>query len=110
MSTSAKWTELAYSSPINFDCISPSPTQSMIESGDNKIILFPNPSSGEFKLSNLPNNWYIAVYSVSGSKIMEQSGSDDTLNLKLNLPEGMYFIKVISKINGEETQFKFLVK
>ena len=37
-------------------------------------------------------------------------GSDDTLNLKLNLPEGMYFIKVISKINGEETQFKFLVK
>lgn len=111
-STIDNWKDLAYSSPINFNCVSPAPNpnQTKYISNLESVILFPNPSNGNFELSNLPNKWYIALYNISGNKIMDKIGMEESVKINLNLSPGIYIIKVISSDDGEETHIKFLVK
>jgi hypothetical protein len=69
---------------------------------------YPNPGDGHFQLANLPEKWYIAVYSVTGQKVYEQEGEGSNYNSLTPLPTGLYTIKIKSKDNGQESIIKYI--
>jgi hypothetical protein len=68
----------------------------------------PNPGNGHFQLANLPEKWYIAVYSLTGQQVYEQDGEGLNYSSLIPLPMGLYTIKIKSKDNGQETIIKYI--
>jgi len=58
-----------------------------------KIIVSPNPSNGIVKLQGVKANSIVAVYAVSGAKVLEKNYNGSSFDLS-NLSKGVYIIRV----------------
>lgn len=58
--------------------------------------IWPNPTNGNFRLSGVPDQADVKLFSLVGIQVAEfnQVSSDETINL--NLPDGVYILKVIA--------------
>lgn len=65
----------------------------------NEIVLYPNPSNGNFNINfNNSNTPYtIEIVSVSGQKVYKKQGTTQEAISVSNLPKGLYVIKVTNK-------------
>lgn len=92
--------------------------ESINEIKKSKIILYPNPNKGDFKIDNIDFNLFnskhikISVLDINGRKLFENEIiSDDNnsynVNLQNSLPLGVYFVR-LSSDNHVET-LKFIV-
>ena len=70
------------------------------EQNENSVIVYPNPSSGEFTVNGLNEKPQIEVYNSTGQKVFEKISTDKIESLKLNEANGIYFLKIHSE-NGD---------
>jgi chitinase len=68
---------------------------SEITSNDN-FLIYPNPSNGEFKISNFSKNSTIEFFNLRGEIIYRLETKDTEININLQY-SGMYLLKIISK-------------
>jgi endonuclease I len=77
-------------------------------SGTDEIVIYPNPSDGNFNIefgnSNIP--YSIEIISFSGQKVFEKQNAASSEVSVQNLPSGIYIIKIIK---GEKTSFKKII-
>jgi len=77
-------------------------------SDTNEIVIYPNPSDGNFNIelgnSNIP--YSIEIISFSGQKVFEKQNAVSSEVSVQNLPSGIYIIKIIK---GEKTSFKKII-
>jgi endonuclease I len=77
-------------------------------SDTNEIVIYPNPSDGNFNIefgnSNIP--YSIEIISFSGQKVFEKQNAASSEVSVQNLPSGIYIIKIIK---GEKTSFKKII-
>lgn len=62
---------------------------------DLKFLMYPNPANDKLTISGIQGAAKAEVYSYTGQLVVNQNFSD-TATLQLNLPSGMYFVKVTS--------------
>jgi hypothetical protein len=107
-SNAASWRDLAFSSSIDLSCVSLVPFNQTTSTQTSTITIYPNPGDGHFQLANLPEKWYIAVYSVTGQQVYEKEGEGSNYSSLTPLPSGLYTIKIKSKDNGQESIIKYI--
>ncbi|MBP1223914.1 endonuclease [Flavobacterium sp. 1355] len=77
-------------------------------SDSDEIIIYPNPSDGNFNIefgnSDIP--YSIEIISFSGQKVFEKQNAASSEVSVQNLPSGIYIIKIIK---GEKTSFKKII-
>jgi len=77
-------------------------------SDTDEIVIYPNPSDGNFNIefgnSNIP--YSIEIISFSGQKVFEKQNAASSEVSVQNLPSGIYIIKIIK---GEKTSFKKII-
>ena len=71
---------------------------------DNKIILFPNPTTSQVAL-NSDKQYEIEVYDMLGNKVMELTGN--TIDMS-NLSSATYIIKAFDNIEQEQLSYKVI--
>lgn len=60
----------------------------------NDINIYPNPSKGNFIIANLPLNSSIDIFDLYGKKLESFRNSSSQITINLDLPQGIYFIKI----------------
>lgn len=76
--------------------------------GENNILIYPNPSSGEL-IINSPDFKYsrIDILDASGNKVFSRSAAGETvLHFPVHLPDGVYFVRLS---NEKQYQLKKIV-
>jgi endonuclease I len=77
-------------------------------SDTDEIVIYPNPSDGNFNIkfgnSNIP--YSIEIISFSGQKVFEKQNAASSEVSVQNLPSGIYIIKIIK---GEKISFKKII-
>jgi hypothetical protein len=58
------------------------------------VLIFPNPSKGEFIISGISMPIDVTIYDLLGEKIMSRKQS--TKNVELTIPKGLYMIRLVS--------------
>ncbi len=71
------------------------------------IDVYPNPSSNDFKISNLPSNSTITLHNSYGHKIKYVKSVESTFNFGADLLPGIYFLKINA---DEKTITKTIIK
>jgi hypothetical protein len=65
---------------------------------DSEIIIYPNPSSGEFNFSKLPAESTVEIYDVLGHNVFQSGKVNENYTLNLDFrAKGLYFYKVLNK-------------
>ena len=68
-----------------------------INKSNNTVTVFPNPSSGVFKIKSNLKIKDLEIYNVFGERVFYSEYKDDKTNINLELlPKGIYFLKVHS--------------
>lgn len=70
------------------------------------LIVYPNPATNEFAISGLPNDSVISLYSILGTKLLEQKVSVQASFNISNFDSGLYILKVTA--NGLTTERKII--
>nr|NQU92919.1 PKD domain-containing protein [Bacteroidota bacterium] len=78
------------------------------EFNPNDIQMFPNPSNGNFTISNLMGCALVKVYTIWGDELRQQEVCDRTTTEIKGLPSGMYLIEI--KNAGDRVFKKLLIK
>lgn len=64
-----------------------------------KILVYPNPVSNYIMLSNLPQSGNLIIYSMNGSKVLQQTISETQMQIDTEaLTPGLYVLKVNQSI------------
>jgi len=58
------------------------------------VVLFPNPTIDFFVIKNCPENCYIALYDISGRKLIDKSYQENEQVVMTNYPRGLYTLKI----------------
>ena len=110
-SDTTSWYNLAMQSYHILDCtgqLNKKSANTKKSNSDNDIIIYPNPSSKGFTLSNMPSNWRIEIKDIVGKKVWEKEGSGNT-----EIPNGMLvkgiYSAVITNLNTNEQYSKKLL-
>ena len=76
-----------------------------------KVDIYPNPNNGEFKISldNSVKEVAVSIISVTGVIVWEHKNIDSLIDVKLNLPKGLYFVNVKDNEGNFETK-KILIQ
>ena len=71
-------------------------SENVREANDSKPVISPNPARNILFINNLPDTkWYISLYSLQGTPLMELSGNGKEEQLDLSfLPAGTYFLVI----------------
>lgn len=77
------------------------------EAAELKFLMYPNPANDRITISGIQGNAKAEVYSYTGQMVVNQNFSDTT-TLQLNLPSGMYFVKVTSE--NKTTTRKLIIR
>ena len=72
---------------------------------DLKFMMYPNPANDKLTIAGIQGSAKAEVYSYTGQLVASQNFSDTT-TVQLNLPSGIYFVKVIS---GSKTTTQKLI-
>lgn len=59
----------------------------------HKLLVYPNPTTGEFTVSGLQFPVRVSIYNVIGEKVYEFSKEKNVIHLPLGLGNGIYFLK-----------------
>ena len=70
--------------------------------------IYPNPSAGEIHIAPLPENATVRILNVFGQLLETHFQGNSATGLKLNLPQGMYFVQV--EKNGKKVINKLIIK
>lgn len=75
------------------------------------VIMYPNPTSSELSIELIGNesNWIIAVLDVQSRKVAEKSSTNNKINLKLELDNGVYFVRVTNSSTNEIIVKKLII-
>lgn len=85
---------VAASDGVYAECLS---TVSVNEIESNEIILYPNPSNGQFNIKGIEVGSNISIINSQGQLIYEQKELNQTsLNMDIELSNGLYFVKIQS--------------
>ncbi len=71
---------------------------------EEKVVMYPNPSSGNISITSKDKIKKIELYSLNGKKVLEKTFAFNQMNIS-HLPEGVYFNKVYFE-NGSSKTFK----
>lgn len=74
---------------------------------DLKFQMYPNPANDRITISGIKGNAKAEVYSYTGQLVANQNFSETTV-LQLNLPSGIYFVKVTS--DNKTTTQKLIIR
>lgn len=67
----------------------------------DEINIFPNPANNYFVLDGIQGNYDLTLYTASGRIIIQNNGCEGTQKIEqLNLPEGIYFLRIDSDSHG----------
>ncbi|MXO05380.1 endonuclease [Flavobacterium sp. HBTb2-11-1] len=74
----------------------------------DEIVIYPNPSNGNFDINpgNVDNPYSVEIFSFSGQKVFEKLNTTSPEVSIKNLSPGVYIIKIIK---GEKTAFKKVI-
>ncbi|MCM0667993.1 endonuclease [Flavobacterium tyrosinilyticum] len=78
------------------------------EAATNEIVIYPNPSNGNFDIQPgiVDNPYSVEIFSFSGQKVFEKQNTTAPEVSVHNLSTGIYIIKIIK---GEKTAFKKVI-
>ncbi len=80
---------------------------------NDKILIYPNPTNGIVNIQ-LPQqgNWEISLFDITGKVLWNQEckGCNTTIKHVLNGAKGLYFIKIIDKLSGQQTLKKITLQ
>ncbi|WP_281866278.1 endonuclease [Flavobacterium sp. GSB-24] len=73
------------------------PIEEEIAETSEDIVIFPNPSDGNFNvgLNNFESPYSIEIISFTGQKVFEKQNSTDAVITAGNLPKGIYLVKIV---------------
>ncbi len=73
------------------------PIEEEIAETSEDIVIFPNPSDGNFNvgLNNFESPYSIEIISFNGQKVFEKQNSTDAVITAGNLPKGIYLVKIV---------------
>ena len=73
------------------------PIEEKITETSEDIVIFPNPSDGNFNvgLNNFESPYSIEIISFTGQKVFEKQNSTDAVITAGNLPKGIYLVKIV---------------
>jgi hypothetical protein len=74
-----------------------------------KLQVYPNPSNGVVNISGLEKGDRIDFYNLLGKPVLVKIAQETKETVLLNLPNGVYFVKITGKDNHEET-IKIILK
>ena len=81
-----------YDGEVNWGC--ESVVLNTVDNSKTDFEMYPNPSNGTITLQS-GNDFEVTIYSVNGEVIYVNSNINSTLSLNLDIPTGIYFVKVI---------------
>lgn len=83
-------------------------TQEQTVSSLTELVLYPNPTNGNFNIyfNTINSPYSIEIISILGQKVFEKSNITDSLSTINNLPKGIYIVRVNS---GSETFNKKII-
>lgn len=67
--------------------------------------LYPNPNNGTFTISNINNADKVEILNELGQVVFESSANDQEINFNLEIPTGIYFVRVCSDEKVETIKF-----
>ncbi|MBY0486529.1 MAG: endonuclease, partial [Flavobacteriaceae bacterium] len=73
---------------------------------NSKIVLYPNPTKDNFTISGISDETLITVYNVLGSKMLEQTITQETTFNITAFNSGIYFVRILS--NGLTIERKII--
>ncbi|OFY95179.1 MAG: hypothetical protein A3K10_11975 [Bacteroidetes bacterium RIFCSPLOWO2_12_FULL_31_6] len=78
---------------------------------ENNVQIYPNPTTGELtiELINQNNEWLTTILDVQGRTVVEKSFTGTKINLKLELANGVYLVRVTNKNTNEMVMKKLVV-
>ncbi len=72
--------------------------------------IYPNPSSGSFNIKSDLLEMNIVITDMTGRNIFEKSISSGDYEIKLNYPDGVYFVKLSDKQSGKSITKKLIIQ
>ncbi|MBW6482568.1 MAG: T9SS type A sorting domain-containing protein [Vicingaceae bacterium] len=77
---------------------------------ENKVRIYPNPTTGELSIEMLHQNseWSITIFDLQGRTVVQQLVNNNKVTLKLELENGVYLARITNK-NTNETVIKKLI-
>lgn len=78
------------------------PQTASIDQDLANIEVYPNPSNGSYKVTNMPLNTSLFVYNIQGQLVYSSFTQESTIDLNLNdQQDGVYVLKIESKLKQE---------
>jgi hypothetical protein len=80
---------------------------------ENELVIsaiYPNPSNGIFNIKSDITEMTIIIIDASGKTVMEKTIPSGDNEIKLNFPEGIYFMKLTDKQNGNTATRKLVIQ
>ena len=71
------------------------------------VILYPNPSTGSFKLNGITDNFNISIYNTLGQMVFSQDNLDVSRSIQSNLSKGVYIINI--EVNQKKVFKKLII-
>ncbi len=76
-----------------------------LESVDNSVLVFPNPTFDNVKVSWQDNSFNLFIFNELGSEILSMKNCSKVININIsNIPNGLYFVKLTNKNNQTITK------
>jgi hypothetical protein len=75
----------------------------------DQLLVYPNPSNGIIHIAGLEKDYRICIYNLVGKLVQEKIAQQQEETISLNLPQGVYFVKVIAK-NKQDISRKIILK
>jgi endonuclease I len=104
---SADWDSYSAETCANLGSkISTKDTKVEIVTDENDIIIYPNPSNGNFTINNSSKEFSFEIYNLLGQKVFESTTINSTTKINSNLNKGIYLLKII---DSTKTSIKKIV-
>jgi endonuclease I len=103
----ADWDKFASDTCTNLGSkINSKETKETIIEDANHLIIYPNPSNGNFTINNSSKDFSFAIYNLLGQKVLEGTISNGTTEINSNLNKGIYLLKII---DSSKTSIKKII-
>jgi endonuclease I len=93
---SAQWDSFSQDTCNNLGSKMARPIEEEVVETSNEIVIFPNPSDGNFNigLNNFDSPYSLEIFSFTGQKVFEKQNASDSVISVSYLPSGIYIVKI----------------